>query len=266
MSPLAGRWRPTLLAGTLGALALFVGACSTPDPWHHATGQVPATFAGKQVVPASGQFLLALPEGFDARSKQRWPLLIFLHGSGEAGSDLDRVTVNGPPRLLKEGHRLPFIVVSPQTRNQWPYGAFAPVAHDAMLDELLARLPIDPDRVYLTGLSMGGIWSYGWGTLRPERFAAIVPVSAGWNPEDACRLKSVPVRAFHGAKDDVVPLADDRAMVEAIRACGGEATLTVYPDAGHDAWTRTYEDPALYEWLLGQRRHGARPKTFTVTR
>jgi len=260
MSTVAAGW-PAALA----ALALVLGGCSSADPWHRAHGQVPATFARTKTVATSGQFLLALPEGFEPGSRQRWPLLIFLHGSGEAGSDLERVTVNGPPRLVKDGRRLPFIVVSPQARNQWPYGAFDPVALDAMLDELLQRLPIDPDRVYLTGLSMGGIWSYGWGTLHPERFAAIVPISGGWNPEDACRLKSVPVRAFHGAKDDVVPMADSQAMVEAIRACGGDATLTVYPDAGHDAWTRTYEDPALYEWLLKQRRPGAAART-TATR
>jgi predicted peptidase len=238
---------------TLVAL-LVLGACATPDPWTRQAGQHAATFAHREVVDARGQMLLSLPEGFDAQAPTRWPLLIFLHGSGEAGTDLARVSVHGPPRLLKEGRRLPFIVASPQATEHFPYGEYDPVVLDAMLDELLARLPIDPDRVYLTGLSMGGIWSYGWAARRPERFAAIAPISAGWSVEDACRLKDIPVRAYHGQKDDVIPVADNIAMVEAIRACGGEASLTIYPDAGHDAWTRTYEDAALYDWLLAQRR------------
>jgi predicted peptidase len=241
----------------LAGVALLVAGCATPEPWAQIQGQAAASFARTEVVRVEGRFLLALPKGFDAKAGTRWPLLIFLHGSGEAGTDLDKVTVHGPPRLMKEGQSLPFIVASPQSTYQFPYGGFDPVELDAMLDELLARLPVDPDRVYLTGLSLGGMWSYGWASLRPGRFAAIVPISGAWNPEDACRLKSVPVRAFHGAKDDVVPVAHEQAMVEAIRACGGDATLTVYPDAGHDAWTRTYADPALYAWLLTQRRHAA---------
>jgi predicted peptidase len=111
--------------------------------------------------------------------------------------------------------------------------------------------------VYLTGLSMGGMWTYGWASLRPERFAAIAPVCGDWDAADACRLKSIPVWAFHGAKDNVVPIDGDRAMIEAIKACGGDARLSVYPDTGHDSWTAAYADPELFTWLLQQRRKPA---------
>jgi pimeloyl-ACP methyl ester carboxylesterase len=84
-----------------------------------------------------------------------------------------------------------------------------------------------------------------------------IPISGVWDPGDACRLRGIPVRAYHGARDAVVPLADETEMIASVRACGGDATLTVYADTGHDAWTRRYADPALYAWLLAQRRRPA---------
>lgn len=206
-------------------------------------------------VEAKGRLLLYLPAGFERSGATRYPLLIFLHGSGESGEDLEKLKVYGPPRIVGSRADFPFIVASPQARNS--IERFNPVVLDAMLDELLAQLPIDADRVYLTGLSMGGMWSYGWASQRPDRFAAIAPVCGAWDPADACRLKDVPVWAFHGAKDDAVPLAGDQAMIEAIKACGGDARLTVYPDTSHDAWTPAYAEPELFPWLLQQRRKGA---------
>src|SRR5437879_1072434 len=165
-----------------------------------------------------------------------------------------RVTVetHGPPKFLASRPDFPFIVASPQARNH--FEAFGPATLNAMLDELLEQLPVDPDRVYLTGLSMGGIWTYGWAIRHPERFAAIAPVCGLWDPGDACRLKDVPIWAFHGAQDPVVPLAEDQAMIDAIKACGGDARLTVYLYTGHDSWNQAYADPELYQWLLQQRR------------
>ncbi len=206
-------------------------------------------------VDAQGRLLLYLPAGFDRSGATRYPLLIFLHGSGESGEDLEKLKVYGPPRIVAAREDFPFIVASPQARNS--IERFDPVVLEAMLDELLEQLPIDTDRVYLTGLSMGGMWTYGWASLRPDRFAAIAPVCGDWDAADACRLKHTPVWAFHGAKDNVVPIDGDRAMVEAIKACGGDARLTVYPDTGHDSWTAAYADPELFTWLLQQRRKPA---------
>ena len=197
--------------------------------------------------------LLFLPRGYDAHSRRRYPLLIFLHGSGEIGSDVELLKKHGPPGFVEGQPDFPFIVASPQSKLTEARG-FDPRALDAMLDELLERLPIDRDRVYLTGLSMGGIWSYGWAALRPDRFAAIAPMSGTWDPGEACRLKDMPIWAFHGELDESVPVNGDRAIVDAVNACGGNAKLTVYAGEGHEIWAMPYGDPGLYAWLLEHRR------------
>ncbi len=238
----------SLLAGFLCSLGLLPACAVQKD----VPGQHAQMLHRRITRTVDLPYLLFLPQGYSAQASQRYPLLIFLHGSGEAGTDLEKVKIHGPPKLVGQRPDFPFIVASPQIPDAET--GFDPVQLDALLDELLERLPIDPDRVYLTGLSLGGEATYAWAALRPERFAAIAPVSGNWTPEVACRLKNVPVWAFHGAHDDVVPLEGDRAMVNEINACGGHARLTVYPDAGHDAWTATYASDELYSWLLSQRR------------
>lgn len=247
------------VAAALLAACVALGGCAERESWTLTPGQHPQSFTRTVRVEAQGRLLLYLPADFRPHGSTRYPLLIFLHGSGESGSDLDKVKVHGPPKFLDSRPDFPFIVASPQARNSSE--RFEPAVLDGMFEELLAQLPIDPDRVYLTGLSMGGIWTYGWASKHPERFAAIAPVAGLWDPADACRLKDVPVWAFHGAKDDVVSPAADQAMIDAINACGGHARLTMYKEAGHDSWTETYANPELYRWLLKQRRSRAtRPK------
>jgi predicted peptidase len=237
--------------GFLPIVACTVLAGCAQEKWSLAAGQHPQAYSARITQVVGGKFLLFLPAGFETHGKTRYPLLIFLHGSGEAGDDLEKVKAHGPPEIVASRPDFPFIVASPQS----PSGStFDPLALNVMLDDLLARLPIDPDRVYLTGLSLGGIWSYGWASRNPERFAAIAPVCGRWEPDDACKLKDMPTWAFHGALDDAVPIAEDNAMIAAINACGGHAKLSVYPDIGHDVWDVAYGDPKLYEWLLQQRR------------
>src|SRR5437016_10550093 len=141
----------TLLAG----LSLIAG-CAARHSWMLAPGQHPQSFERRVTVETHGQFLLYLPAGFDPSGRTRYPLLIFLHGSGESGEDLEKVKVHGPPKLVASKPDFPFIVASPQARNH--IERFDPATLDAMLDELLEQLPVDPDRVYLTGLSMAGMW------------------------------------------------------------------------------------------------------------
>ncbi|TLY98491.1 MAG: phospholipase [Gammaproteobacteria bacterium] len=241
----------TLLAGLI-----LIAGCAARHGWVLAPGQHPQSFERRVTVETHGRFLLYLPAAFDPSGRTRYPLLIFLHGSGESGEDLEKVKVHGPPKLVASKPDFPFIVASPQARNH--IERFDPATLDAMLDELLEQLPVDPDRIYLTGLSMGGIWTYGWAIRHPERFAAIAPVCGLWDPGDACRLKDVPVWAFHGAQDPVVPLDGDQAMIDAIKACGGDARLTVYLYTGHDSWNQAYADPEPYTCLLQQRRRAVR--------
>ena len=195
-------------------------------------------------------YLLHLPKGYADEGKTRWPLMIFLHGSGERGGDLAKVKVHGPPAVADRDASFPFILLSPQLPAdlQWEVAKL-----DALLDSAIKRLRVDPSRIYLTGLSLGGQASWRWATARPSRFAALVPVAGRREPIDACALKALPIWAFHGDRDDVVPMIDSVDMVASVRHCGGSPRLSVYPDTGHDSWTRTYADPALYLWFLSQR-------------
>jgi hypothetical protein len=125
---------------------------------------------------------------------------------------------------------------------------------DALLDSVIGTYRIDEDRVVLTGLSMGGQGTWQLAAARPDRFAAIAPVCGRGNPEAAHRLRRVPAWVFHGAQDDVVPIGESERMVAALERCAGDVRFTVYPDAGHDAWTATYERADLWDWLLSHRR------------
>lgn len=213
-------------------------------------------FVGAITKRVACRYLLYLPKGYE-RGRKRWPLLLFLHGAGERGKDLELVKKHGPPKLIAEGQHFPFIVVSPQCpANQW----WSNDVLAALLDNIVANYRVDESRVYVTGLSMGGYGTWALACEHPERFAAIAPICGGGNRLLAHRLKDVPVWAFHGAKDDVVPLAESERMVNAVKAAGGKAKLTVYPEAGHDSWTATYANPALYKWLLRHRKRAAKPR------
>jgi len=196
------------------------------------------------------RYLLHLPAGY-GQTDRRWPLMLFLHGVGQRGSDLEAVKKHGPPGLVERQDGFPFVLVSPQCPidRWWENNVLT-----ALLDELGSRYAVDPDRVYLTGLSMGGFGTWSLAIECPQRFAAIAPVCGGGLPALAYRLRHVPIWAFHGAKDPVVPLYESQRMVEAVQRAGGNARLTIYPDAEHDAWTETYNNPELYAWLLSHRR------------
>jgi len=124
----------------------------------------------------------------------------------------------------------------------------------ALVDEIVVKHKIDEDRIYVTGLSMGGFGTWSLAAYTPDRFAAIAPICGGGEPYWAKRFAHVPVRAFHGGKDRLVPPERSQEMVDALAKHDGNAKLTVYPEAGHDSWTETYDDPELYDWLLQQKR------------
>ena len=236
-------------------LALATGACAgiagLRAQYPLAAGQHP-----QAAIEADGYaFQLFLPPGAELKNSDgtaRWPLMLFLHGSGERGSDIARVKVHGPPKIADRDPRFPFILISPllPADEDWDMAKL-----DRILDHLQRRLPVDPDRIYLTGLSRGGHATWRWAAAEPGRFAAIAPVAGRGDPATGCALKDLPVWAFHGDRDDVVIPEGSFAMARAIRACGGRASrLTIYPDLGHNAWDPAYDDPELYLWLLSHRR------------
>jgi predicted peptidase len=203
-------------------------------------------------------YLLFLPEEHQARPGERWPLILFLHGAGERGDDLELIKVHGIPKIVEQRRDFPFIAVSPQCPDgSWWWRELD--ALTGLLDEVLSTLAVDTERIYLTGMSMGGYGTWHLAARHPDRFAALAPICGGGLPYDGfpervCVLKDVPVWAFHGAQDPVVPLQESETMVEALRACGGDVRFTVYPDAEHDSWTQTYETPELYTWFLSHSR------------
>jgi predicted peptidase len=194
-------------------------------------------------------YLLALPE--DYGEKEAWPLLLFLHGAGERGSDLELVKKHGPPKLISQGKRFPFIVVSPQCpADRW----WEPIELLALLDEIQSKHKVDPDRVYVTGLSMGGFGTWELARFAPRRFAAIAPICGGGERYWMRSIRHLPVWAFHGAKDEAVPLERTTQLVDELKRANGNVKLTIYPEAGHDSWTETYSSPDFYKWLLEQKR------------
>jgi len=245
----------------LVALLLTAVGCGPEVYWgEHVEYRMEAEVSGQQL----GYWLYSP----SSERVQDPPLLLFLHGSGERGSDLEGVKVHGPPALI--GHRKElagFVVVSPQCpENEWWQSATLA----ALVDEVLADQPrIDRERVYVTGLSMGG---YGvWSLIAdyPDLFAAAVPICGGGEPnrlnpdsdfeptfriESLAGVRELPIWAFHGEGDTVVPLEETVILVEALRELGSDVRLTTYPGVGHDSWTRTYSDSEVYRWLLRQTR------------
>ena len=201
------------------------------------------------------QYWLFLPKGYDANAEKTWPLLLFLHGAGERGDDLEKVTVHGPPKLLKEKtyrDEFPFIVVSPQCRENFYW---SPKQLLLLLDGIEKEFKVDQSRVYVTGLSMGGFAGWMLAGEAPTRFAAVAPICGGFRLEQASKLVDIPIWVFHGVKDPVVPAKLSIDMVAAIQVAGGKKIrLTLYPEAYHDSWTETYDNEELYKWFQGTVR------------
>lgn len=244
------------------SIFLFLAGCGQMEKSEMRTdllepgGQYSQTFAETITRDLSCNYLLFLPEDYGQKG-QKWPLMMFLHGAGERGSDLNKVKKHGPPKIVEERKDFPFVVVSPQCPSGDWWTEKVEVLIN-LLDDIVERYDVDTERIYLTGLSMGGYGTWSLVSVHPERFAAIAPICGGGKRFMAMKLKDVPVWAFHGAKDNVVPLKESEEMVEAIKRRGGDAKLTVYPEAGHDSWTETYNNQELYDWFLSHRKRVAK--------
>lgn len=194
-------------------------------------------------------YLLHIPDTEDQPADKKWPVILFLHGSGERGTDLNKVKANGLPNIVDQDKSFPFIVISPQCPED-EFWAMEKEALLAIVEHVLKNYPADPKRVYLTGLSMGGYGAWHLPIDYPHVFAAVAPVCGGIDPSKAAALRDVPIWAFHGAKDDVVPLSESQGIVDALEAIEANVKLTVYREGNHNAWDETYSNPDLYKWFL----------------
>lgn len=204
-------------------------------------------------------YLFSQPgEGSSGRNERGWPLIFFLHGAGERGRRLETIRPYGVPLHAAKARNFPFFTISPLCPS-YSYWEDIDAVLFALLDDILSRYPVDPRRVYLTGMSMGGHGTWVMALQQPGRFAALAPVCPPFPyvPGLAGRvdaLRGTPVWIFHGAKDDVVPVENAQRMVEVLRAAGAAVQITIYPHARHDAWTHAYADRKLYAWFLRHER------------
>ncbi|QDT21628.1 prolyl oligopeptidase family serine peptidase [Gimesia chilikensis] len=236
-----------MLPGTLALLMLMSGASIQAEEKAQSGKQGAAEL--KTTIPVNMDYLIYLPENYD--EKEKWPLMLFLHGAGERGDNLDLVTVHGPPKLIKNGKQFPFIVVSPQCPKEQ---LWQPVELTALLNDIEKNYKVDKDRIYVTGLSMGGFGTWSLAAYTPYRFAALVPICGGGEKFWVKKIKHVPIWVFHGAKDGAVPLDRSQTLVDVLKKEKADVSFTIYPEAGHDSWTETYNNPEVYEWLLKQKR------------
>ena len=211
-------------------------------------------------------YRLLKPEDYDPQKK--YPLVLFLHGAGECGTDNKAQLKNSVVEFTKEENRKkrPCFLAVPQCpsmkvgwsdfRSKTPGKAPSDAARLALeiVAELQKQYSIDPNRLYITGLSMGGYGTWDIITRHPDMFAAAVPVCGGGDPSKAEKIAKLPIWVFHGAKDPVVPPARSREMVEAIKKAGGEAKYTEYPDVQHNSWVKAYQDADMMAWLFEKKK------------
>jgi len=245
-----------ILLGVALIIVLTMGCQPRGASMEQPVGQHLVHFEKKITKTVTGRHLLFLPEDY-YKDKKQWSLMLFLHGGGERGDDLELVKRHGPPKIVENKKDFPFIVVSPQCPL---YERWTAEHLSALIDEVVSHYRVDEDRIYVTGLSMGGAGTWTITIATPERFAAIAPICPARSlPDKAEVIKNLPIWVFHGTKDNRVPIKRTIEMVDALKECGSNVRFTIYPEPRdplhpHDCWTETYENPELYEWLLSHKR------------
>ena len=201
------------------------------------------------------KYLFFLPQDYYSDKNTRWPLILFLHGMGERGDDLELVKIHGIPKIVKTKKDFPFIAVSPQCPTEYVWRDKKMLqAVESLILKIIKNYRIDKTRVYVTGLSMGGYGTWALAARRPDLFAAAVPICGGGDPATVIELNNLPIWVFHGGLDKVVLPEESEKMVRALEKAGGKVHFTLYPEAYHDSWTETYDNPALYDWMLKNRK------------
>lgn len=232
------------------------------------------TFTGGEYADETFRYLFLRPEKIEPGKK--YPLIFFLHGAGERGNDVELLKKHFLPSIASDEfrERFPCFVVAPQCRaDRWwvklpdvpkeQRTRVAPTLADKPADDLQAAVqavgdvirefPVDENRLYLTGISMGGYGSWDLAMRQPDRWAAVVPICGGGDETKGDLLVGLPIWVFHGDADPAVPVERSRNMVSAVRMAGGDPKYTEYPGVAHDSWTQTYADPDVLGWMFEQR-------------
>ncbi|MFT3795905.1 prolyl oligopeptidase family serine peptidase [Flavobacterium sp.] len=225
-------------------LFLLQGQCG------FAQKEVKGSLAAEVVQKQELGYLLSVPQ----KTKEKKPLIVFLHGSGEKGTDTEKLKIHGPLKYI-QNHKLDAYILAPQCPENDYWNAEA-------LYQLILKIQkendIDPNRIYLTGLSMGGWGAWNLAIAHPDMFAALVPICGFVDRVpmiENCKLAAIPTHIFHGLLDDVVSVDYATAIYKKIKACpNAKIELTIFDDANHDAWTRVYDHPEIYQWMLGQTK------------
>lgn len=192
------------------------------------------------------------PQGEKVLGK-KVPLMIFLHGAGERGDDINRVLFHGPPMQIKKGKDFDAYVISPQCPQKKWWGGDMLKQLDLLISKTCKDYPIDESRIYITGLSMGGMGTMAMVQLYPDRFAAAMPICGRGDVSQAAKMVNTPMWFFHGDADKSVPVSGSTEMVAAIKTAGGtKVKETIYPGVGHNSWTKTYDNQEVYDWMFGQ--------------
>jgi predicted peptidase len=218
-----------------------------------ATGKYAAQWTGAFAQGNFGgdlPFLLRVPK--DLKTGGKYPLLLFLHGAGETGNDNQKQLKHDPTKLAPKDvfEKNPMIVVAPQCPADQGWGGQTLETVIKMVKDFQKELPVDPERIYITGLSMGGYGTWSALSLEPRLFAAAIPICGGGDVASVRKFDKVPIWAFHNDGDPTVSVEGSRSMIAALKKAGADPKYTEYQSTQHDAWTRTYKDPELWEWLL----------------
>ncbi|MBN2279542.1 MAG: prolyl oligopeptidase family serine peptidase [Candidatus Marinimicrobia bacterium] len=214
------------------------------------SGQNPAVFKKTLKKEIMVNYLIHLPENYK-KDGQSFPMLVFLHGAGERGNDIEKVKAWGPPKIAENDKSFPYVLVSPQCpEGDWWSNPSQLENLYVLITAVMENYNVDKSKVYLTGLSMGGYGTWALAIQHPELFAAIAPICGGGQPRMTRNLVDIPTWVFHGAKDTVVPINESENMVNALKKFGGNVKFTVFPEATHNSWTQAYNETDLLTWFL----------------
>ncbi len=239
------------LSAAVALLAIPLAFTSAED------AKIETGFITKSFKNADGhesKYVVFVPHDYDG--KKEYPVILFLHGAGETkGGTKMPAQVGIGPAIKKQEKTFPFIVVIPQAETRgWGADTANAKRALAMLDETMKAYKTDEKRVYLTGLSMGGMGTWSNAIAHPDRWAAIVPICGRGDSSKVAAIKDVPCWCFHGDADTAVPVSGSRDMIEALKKAGGNPKYTEYPKVGHNSWDRAYGTKELWTWLLEQKK------------